>query len=555
MVAIITAPDILPFAVSSLFSPLQDNQFDAYKAAHLLWRAGFGGTWSEAEALAKMGMGAAVDKLVNYPKTPVPQPECAMLPEDDKTFNERIKNLADADRKAAQEKRKNAEGENITDLKYWWLKRMLDSTPIPYTGPTAITSGPNIIHGEQTGAAPLQEKMTLFWHSHFASSFADKIEHTFPMWQQNEMFRENALAPFPDLLKQVIRNPAMLVWLDNAQSRKEHANENLAREFMELFSMGVGNYTENDVKAAARCLTGYSVDREKWAFQFRPDLHDTTIKTYLGQTGNWDGDEMVRIICEHDAPGRFMARKFLEFFVYDNPEPAVLEEAAALYRWQKYDTAKFLGVLFRSQLFYSAKAADSIVKSPVVLTIGALKSMRVKMPEKKALTESLRLMGQDLFFPPEVNGWAGGTAWINSNMLLVRYNFANYLLNGVSPEDFKVFTRPKAATSPTPSTVTTRRQFVEEQRSPAALEWSPRQQLKDSGDDKRLLSTADIAEYYARQFLQRAISKELRAQLQGYIEIDAAGGHRSMTLEDSNFDEKIRGLVHLIMSSPDYQLC
>ena len=535
--------------MTSPLSPLPDNQFDAYKAAHLLWRAGFGGTWDEAQALAKMGLPAAVDALVNFPKTPVPAPDCAALQEDDKTFNERVKKLAAAESKTAQEARKKAEADNITELKFWWLNRMLESERnSPYHGTTTVVSGP---HGIKVpaGPAPLQEKMTLFWHSHFASSFADKIEHTYPMWQQNEMFRENALDPFPDLLKQVIRNPAMLVWLDNAQSRKEHANENLAREFMELFSMGVGNYTENDVKAAARCLTGYSVDRENWTYQFHAESHDAGVKTYLGQTGTWDGDDMVRIICEQQAPARFMARKFLEFFVYDNPEKELIDETAALYRSQGYDTGKFLGALFQSQLFYSAKATDSIVKSPVVLTIGALKSMRVKMPEKKALTESLRLMGQDLFFPPEVNGWVGGVAWINSNMLLVRYNFANYLLNGVSPGDFKVYNQKNAGTA------TTRRQFVEGQRSPDVIEWSPRQQLKDSGDDKRLFSTADIADYYARQFLQRPISKELRAQLQGYIEIDAAGGSRSMTLEDSNFDERIKGFVHLIMSSPDYQLC
>jgi hypothetical protein len=303
------------------------------------------------------------------------------------------------------------------------------------------------------------------------------------------------------------------------------------------------------VKAAARCLTGYSVDRDKWTFQFHPEAHDTGVKTYLGQTGNWDGDAMVRIICEQQAPARFMARKFLEYFVYDNPEKELIGEAAALYRSQGYDTKQFLSALFQSQLFYSPKATDSIVKSPVVLTIGALKSMRVKMPEKKALTESLRLMGQDLFFPPEVNGWAGGTAWINSNMLLVRYNFANYLLNGVSPEDFKVYDQKTAGQTEV------RRKFEESQRNPGVIEWSPRRQLKDSGDDRKLFSTADIADYYARQFLQRPISNDLRAQLQGYIEIDAAGGHRSMTLEDSNFDEKIKGLVHLIMSSPDYQLC
>ena len=528
----------------SLLSPLPKNQFDAYKAAHLLWRAGFGGTWDEALALARAGMDAAVNSLFDFSHDPAPQPACAMQPEDDKTFNERVKKLTDAGRKTAQEARRKSEDDNITELKFWWLDRMLESSALAANTGAVYRSGPAIVP-----PAPLQEKLALFWHSHFASSFNDKIERTYPMWQQNEMFRENALIPFPDLLKQVIRNPAMLVWLDNAQSRKEHANENLAREFMELFSMGVGNYTENDVKAAARCLTGYSVDRDTWTFQFNKDAHDTGVKTYLGQTGNWDGDDMVRIICAQDAPARFMAKKFLTYFVYDNPEPALVDEAATLYRSQGYSTAKFLSTLFRSELFYSTKAADSIVKSPVVLTIGALKSMRVKIPEKKVLTDSLRLMGQDLFFPPEVNGWVGGAAWINSNMLLIRYNFANYLLNGVSPEDFKVYNQK------TDGETEVRRKFVESQRSPNEIAWSPRQQLKDSGDERTLFSTADIANYYARQFLQRAIPPPLLAQLQAFIEIDAAGGHRSMTLDDSNFDERIKGLVHLIMSSPDYQLC
>lgn len=535
--------------MASQFSPLPANQFDSYKAAHLLWRAGFGGTWDEAVALSKQGLDGSVNGLLTFPKTPAPQPTCAALPtEDDRTFNERAKKLPEAERKKEEEARRKQERDNIDELKFWWLGRMLQTAaPIAgvYNGVTTITSGPHTISSIPT--APLQEKLTLFWHSHFASSFNDKIEHTYPMWQQNEMFREYAIAPFPDLLKQVIRNPAMLVWLDNAQSRKEHANENLAREFMELFSMGVGNYTENDVKAAARALTGYSVDRNNWTFQFRKDAHDTGDKTYLGQTGNWDGDDMVRIICEQDAPARFMAKKFLEFFVYESPEKELIDEAAALYRSQGYDTAKFLGTLFRSQLFYSAKATDSIVKSPVVLTIGALKCMRVNIPEKKVLTDSLRLMGQDIFFPPEVNGWVGGTAWINSNMLLVRYNFANYLLNGVSPEDFKMYNQKTA-----PDMV--RRKFVEGQRT-GEITWSPRQQLKESGADRTMMTSADIADYYIKQFLQRTISRDLLVQLQAFLDTDAAGGHRSMSVQDSNFDERIKGFVHLIMSSPDYQLC
>jgi len=518
--------------VPPLLSPLPKNEFDAYKAAHLLWRAGFGGTWDEAATLAKLGLDAAVDALINFPKTPVPAPEGATLPvESEKAFQERVKNLGESERQKAQEDRQARERNGITDLKYWWLKRMLDST--------APSGGK---------PAPLQEKLTLFWHSHFASSYADKIERTYPMWQQNEMFREHALDSFPEMLKQLIRNPAMLVWLDNAQSRREHPNENFARELMELFSTGVGHYSENDVKAAARSLTGNSVDRDDWSYRFRKDAHDFGQKTYLGQTGNWDGDDVVRIICEQDATVTFMTKKFLEFFVYENPEPALLEEASALYRAQGLALGPFLATLFKSELFYSQRATSAIVKSPVVLAIGALKSMRVDIPQKDVLTNALRLMGQDVFFPPEVNGWPGGMAWINSNMLLIRYNFANYLLHGVSPDEFKVFNQKTTAG-------TMRRQFVQGQRSLNETVWSPRKQLKDSGMNRKLITSGDIVDYYIKQFLQRPVSRDLRDQLLGFAETDAAGGHKSYSVEDTNFDERTKGLVHLIMSSPDYQLC
>jgi hypothetical protein len=148
------------------------------------------------------------------------------------------------------------------------------------------------------GAVPLlQEKMTLFWHGHFATSFNDKIERAYPLWRQNDMFRRFALAPFNELLEQLIRDPAMLVFLDNASSDKSHANENFARELMELHSMGVGNYTENDVKAAARALTGFSVDHETWTYRYNAAAHDESEKTYLGKTGNWSGDDVAESVA------------------------------------------------------------------------------------------------------------------------------------------------------------------------------------------------------------------------------------------------------------------
>jgi uncharacterized protein (DUF1800 family) len=515
---------------TAIFPPLPGSQFNAYKAAHLLWRAGFGGTFEQAEKLAKLGLDAAVDQVVKYSAAKAVPPGIVDAPPQEPG----VAGLSETERQRVRNKFRADENERTNELKFWWLNRMLDSAP----------------GGE---IAPLQEKMTLFWHGHFATSFADKIERAYPLWQQNEMFRRFALAPLPELLKQLIRDPAMLVFLDNASSNKSHANENFARELMELHSMGVGNYTENDVKAAARALTGFSVDRKKWTFQMNDAAHDDSEKTYLGQTGKWNGDDVVRIICDNPASARFITRKLLEFFVHENPEPALAEAAAQLYRAQNLSTQAFLGTLFRSQLFYSAKATNSIVKSPVMLTIGSLKSMRVRVPEKSVLTDALRLMGQDLFFPPDVNGWAGGGAWINSNMLLVRYNFSNFLLNGVSPDQFKVFDKKAAQTQPGGGLK--RREFIEKQRDPKAIDWNPRQQFVQLGLDRKFATGADIVDHYIREFLQRPVPRDFREELLAFAETDASGGRRSFGVNDSNFDERVKGLVHLIMSSPDYQLC
>jgi len=495
--------------MASPFDPLPENRFGPYEAAHLLWRAGFGGTWEDIQALAARGLSQAVASLVNFPPSAEFAPDFITLPEADP---------------GPGKARKHDEREKIANLRFWWLNRMVNTTN------------------------PLEEKLTLFWHGHFATSFEDKIEAAYPMWHQNQMFRRLALGPFPSLLSALIRDPAMLVFLDNAGSVKERPNENFARELMELHSLGVGHYTESDVKAAAHCLTGFGVNREKWTFHYDADQHDPSDKTYLGQTGAWSGDDLVRIICEQSACASFIGRELFEYFVYEHPEAGILDLAATILRSSNYDFRKFLTVLFSSQLFYSPRARDSIVKSPVVLTIGALKSMRVQVPAGDLLAAALRDMGQDLFFPPEVNGWVGGASWINSNMLLVRYNFANYLLNGVNPEDFHVFDKKTAGSA------SKRREFVEAQRQ-NIVNWTPRAQLRDLGIDRKLLTASDIVDYYIDTFLARPVPNELRDQLLAFMETDAAGGHRTFSLDDPNFDERVHDLAHLMMSSPDYQLC
>jgi hypothetical protein len=318
---------------------------------------------------------------------------------------------------------------------------------------------------------------------------------------------------------------------------------------MELFTLGVGHYSEKDVQESARALTGNHIDRDRWTFVFNANAHDEGEKTFLGHTGNFKADDILKIICEQPDCPRFITRKLLEFFVYENPEPAILEEAAAIFRRLDLHVGKFLTILFQSQLFYSAKAQGSVIKSPVVLTIGALKSFRVKVPEKEVILDALRLMGQDLFIPPDVNGWAGGMAWINSNMLLIRYNFANFLLNGVSPDQFKLFDKKVAGGS------AKRRDFVESQRTSKPIDWNPRQQLKQLGLDRKFLNGSEIVDHYIREFIGRPVSPALRQEFMSFAETDASGGRKSFSLSDSNFDERVRGLVHLIMSSPDYQLC
>jgi uncharacterized protein (DUF1800 family) len=515
-------------------APVPARSFTPYAASHLLWRAGFGGTWEEAEELSSRGLDAAVDALVDY--TPSGDhfvaPEAIRTPpESPHAFEARLKAIEDEDiRQKERQEYYRVENDLIRDLQAWWLSRMLASAPLPGKIP------------------PLEEKLTLFWHSHFASGFPDKIRHTYPLWRQNETFRSLAIKPFPEQLKALIQDPAMLVWLDNASSNRGNPNENFARELMELFTLGVGHYSEADVKEAARALTGYSVEREDWSFRFRESAHDPEEKTFLGKSGPWGGDDVIDILCAQTAAADFMAGKFLRFFVCTAPDPEMIAAVADLYRSNGYDLKSLLHTLFRSELFYSERAMNSVVKSPVVLSVGALKSLQAPLPEADLLLGALQVMGQELFFPPNVNGWPGGADWINSNTLLVRYNFANFLMHGVSPDAFK--TQDRKMIDRTAS----RREFIATERS-AAVDWQPRAQIEESGAARRMLSARDVVDYFLREFLQRKPARDLRDNLIRLAETDGAGGTRSMNVRDKDFDERARGLVHLIMSSPDYQLC
>src|SRR5947209_8792112 len=247
------------------------------RVAHLLRRAGFGSTQAELNAYTQLGFAGAVDRLLNYE------------PVDDSALEQRLAGV-------------QLDGRNAELAKYSWMVRML------YT------------------QRPLQEKMALFWHTHFATAIS-KVRNPNLMLQQIQLFRDNALGNFESLLQKVTRDGAMLNWLDNRQNRKGAPNENYAREVMELFTMGIGNYTDADVKAAARAFTGYTSDRGG-NFSFNAADHDDEDKTFLGVTQNWDADDVLAALVRNPATARFLTSKLFRFFVYDNPSTGTIDRLA-----------------------------------------------------------------------------------------------------------------------------------------------------------------------------------------------------------------------------------
>ncbi len=289
----------------------------------------------------------------------------------------------------------------VFTLQSWWLNRML-TTP-----------------------SPLQEKMTLYFHGHFTSRATPR----FPWitYNQNALFRQYALGNLRELTRAVSKDPAMLIYLNGAANVVAHPNENFARELMELFTLGVDNYTEEDVRESARAWTGWQVNRRTDRVSFNPALHDAGRKRFLGQTGNFTGDDVVNIIFSQPQCAKFFAASLLNWFVYNDPEPELVDAVAALLRKHDFELAPVVGTILRSEVFYSPRAYRALVKSPVEFVVGAYKTLGLTQLDYSALS-ALQQMGQRLFFPPTVAGWPGGQNWLTSGTMIARQNFLTRLL-------------------------------------------------------------------------------------------------------------------------------
>lgn len=390
-----------------MFSPLPEKLWDRNLAAHLLDRAGFGGTPADIDSLVLMGPGKAVDSFIHADDDGdlFPKPQM-LMPAERLVYKQREKAATtEEQRREIRKELGKEEYTSMLNLRLWWLNRMR------YT------------------AAPLQEKATLFWHGHFATSNA-KVNDSYMMWQQNETLRRYALGKFPDMLKAMSRDPAMIRWLDLGQSRKDHPNENFAREVMELFSLGEGHYTEKDIQESAKAFTGYRIDYQTGYFRFQEKDFDPGTKTFFDRSGPFAGDDIIDAIVAQPQCARFIGKKLWVFFVSENPPEETITGIAELLLSNGYDIGATLATIFSSAAFYSPHAVHHQIKSPVQWIMQTTKMLEIPLPDARVLENSLAALGQVVFAPPNVKGWDGGRAWISASSLLYRYNMAAYLLSG-----------------------------------------------------------------------------------------------------------------------------
>jgi uncharacterized protein (DUF1800 family) len=484
-----------------MLTAITTKRWDFDAAAHLLVRAGFGGDPSEIQKTLALGPEQAVDSMVNAPPENYPPPTWA-TPNDESELRAQVQEAATpADKQAAIKLLHQKFIGEMKDLTRWWITRMVNTH------------------------SPLVEKMTLFWHGHFATS-GQKVRPAYKMWLQNETFRQNALGNFPSLVQAVSRDPAMIVWLDIVQSKKESPNENFGREVMELFTLGEGHYTESDVKEAARAFTGYRINQQEQSFRFAARQFDPGLKTFMGRTGPWDGDQILDIIISQPQCARFIGTKIWKFFAYDDPESKLLDAIASEFRNAHYELRPFMKSLFLSEEFYSSRARNSQIKGPVQFLAQALRTMPIALPDSDVFEFAFRQMGQVPFFPPNVKGWDGGKSWINTATLTFRYKLAHELVQGINPQEIGL-PKPPALdmTSPrptmTPPLLVDKIVSQEDHTNPEAL----------------------IQKLFVRTF-QRTPQSELTSMFRDFL------ATRELPLDD----HAIRELLLLMMTTPNYQV-
>jgi uncharacterized protein (DUF1800 family) len=468
------------------------------EAAHLLRRMGFGGSPDEINALVQRGREGSVDYLINY--TQIDNSRMETVLQENFDFSDPRENQAF----------------NQNEIRRWWITRMVFTN------------------------RQFEEKMTLFWHNHFATALS-KVQEIY-MFVQNQTLRTHALDRFDTLLERVSKDPAMLIWLDSLTNVLGSPNENWGRELQELFTMGINdvvtgaaNYTEDDVKEIARCFTGYKF-RQNRTNPFQPEFfinqsqRDNTAKTVYGRTLNFSGDDIITLVAARRETARFLTREFFDFFVYpltdSSADKQTIDKFADVFVSSNHSVKEWARAIFSSDEFFSQRARFGLVKQPVEFIVGAVRMLGGQYipgsfqrgQRSNVLHGSAAPMGQDIFNPPDVNGWDLNLGWVNTASLLNRFNFTNLYLTT------RNFDRPGVYVT----------------------------------NDQLKKYTKSSAKKTVKKFLEvlgpldpgGAVIKTLR----NYLETDDQGNKVGYVNNDATVDKKIRGLVHQIMCLPEFEL-
>ncbi|MCB1672594.1 MAG: DUF1800 domain-containing protein [Gammaproteobacteria bacterium] len=590
-------PVLLVSATASAQQSWQDNlaplaaaDWNYDRAAHLLERAGFGGTPDQIQALAAMPFDAAIHSLVYFDTAANPHletfdhsgihdPGLEPFPPSRPATTEMAREQGEALGIKVKSAGNRPLQPIVNKFFYWLRASSLETDRVAYWWANRMVST----------NTPLQEKMALFWHGHYAVN-EGKVRDYRKLLGELELFHAMGTGSFRDLMVAVARDPAMLSFLDAGVNVKGAPNENFAREIMELFTMGVGNYTESDIREGARAFTGWNyVDLD---FVVNTAEHDDGVKTFLGRQGNFDGVDVIDIIIEQPVTAEYIAGKLYRFFVRDELDPELQRQLGNVLRESDYEIAALLETMFRSRDFYSAASVGTHIKSPVELVVSTYRKLGLdSAPGIPDFNQSTGALGQVLFRPPTVAGWAGGRSWVTPGLLLERGNFARDVLfpdinfipgdrRNPSGEIQSVAQRIREGldiTSATQPAGIGAGQIMAESNMLADRDedfntrygsfrgWqmaiervkpiprhTARLDLSGMVREQHLQTTAEVVDYLIARFMRVAPGPEARQMLIGFL--DRELGTTSIDEAETYMEDALRMALHILMSQPEYQL-
>ena len=571
-------------------SPISNSNWNYDTAAHLLERAGFGGTPDEVRALAAMPPEEAVRSLVYFDHAEnahlqafdhsgIHDPGLEPFPPSRPATTELAKETGEA--LGVKVKREgNRRLQPVVNKFFYWLRAsVLETNRVAYWWANRMVAT----------NSPLQEKMALFWHGHYAIN-ESKVRDYRKLLVELELFHEMGTGSFRDLMVAVSQDPAMLSFLDAGVNVKGASNENFAREIMELFTMGVGNYTETDIREAARAFTGWNYD--DLDFVINTEQHDAGGKTFLGHTGDFDGVDIIDIIMEQPATAEYVAGKIYRYYVRDELNSELQTELGNVFREADYEVAALLETMFLSKDFYNAASVGVHIKSPVELAISTYRKLGLNdVPGVPDFNQATSALGQTLFRPPTVAGWAGGRSWITPGLLLERGNFARDVLfpdinfipsdrrNG-SREIQSVARRIREGmdiTSATQPSSVSEGQIIAESNMLADRDedfntrygsfrgWqmaiervkpiprhTARLNLSKMVVTQDLQTSNEVVDYFIARFMRVAPGEDSRRMLVSFL--DRELGTPSISEAQTYMEDGLRMTLHLLMSQPEYQL-